>query len=86
MCRRVGQMNRAQKNKQPKITNGDMIRSMSDVELANFFATDAVIVCMHCNNDMHVCGEGHGCGKYHAASVFCKWLGEEWQPGRWTFE
>jgi len=56
------------------------------VELANFFATDAVIVCKHCNNDMHVCGEGRGCGKYHAANVFCEWLGEEWQPGRWTFE
>ncbi len=27
------------------MTNGAMIRSMTDVELANFFATDAVIVC-----------------------------------------
>ena len=68
------------------MTNGDMIRSMTDVELANFLATDAVIACVHCNNDLHTCGEDHNCGKLHEASVFWNWLGEEWQPGRWTFE
>lgn len=68
------------------MTNGDRIRSMTDVELANFFATDAVIVCVHCKGNLHTCSEGHSCGGPHAASVFCEWLGEEWQPGRWTFE
>lgn len=66
--------------------NGDMIRSMTDVELANFLATDAVIACVHCNFGLHTCGEDHNCGKPHEASVFFNWLGEEWQPGRWTFE
>ena len=36
--------------------------------------------------DLHTCGEDHNCGKLHEASVFWNWLGEEWQPGRWTFE
>ena len=68
------------------MTNGAMIRSMTDVELANFFATDAVIVCVHCNAEMHTCSEGHSCGGSHAASVCCNWLAEEWQPGRWIYE
>lgn len=66
------------------MTNGDMIRSMCDAELANFFATDAIIACVHCNDV--ICGEGRSCGGLHTASVFCDWLGEEYQPGRWVFE
>lgn len=69
------------------MTNGNMIRSMTDVELANFLATDAVIACVHCNPDLHTCGEEHlNCEKAHEATVFANWLGEEWKPGRWTFE
>lgn len=68
------------------MTNGDAIRSMTDVELANFLATDAVIACVHCKSDLHICSEGHPCEKAHEASIFCEWLGEEWEPGRWTYE
>lgn len=86
MCKHGGQMNRAQKNKQSEITNGDMIRSMSDVELANFLATDAVIACTHCKGDLCICHKGEHCEHAHEASVFCDWLGKRWQPGRWTYE
>lgn len=63
------------------MTNGDMIRSMTDVELANFFATDAVIACIHCNENMRICSAERACAKPHEVSVFCNWLGEEWQAG-----
>lgn len=62
------------------ITNGDRIRSMTDEELADFMATDAVIACMHCNDNMQICSAESGCKRPHEVNVFLSWLQEEWQP------
>lgn len=63
-------------------TNGDWIRSMTNEELANFLATDAVIACVHCKDDLHICSGDDPCEKCHQASVFWNWLGEEWKGSR----
>lgn len=69
-----------------KKTNGDWIRSMTNEELANFLATDAVIACVHCKDDLHTCSGDDPCEKCDQASVFWNWLGEELEGSRWTYE
>ena len=86
MRRRAGQMNRAQKNKQPKITNGDRIRSMTDAELACFFCLDVCIPCVHCEFGDRMCSPSLPCSDQFKAGVFYEWLQKEWKPGRWKCE
>lgn len=59
------------------MTIGDRIRSMCDVELANFLVSDQVIACLHCKEDRPRPKDKCPCSKAHQASVMCEWLGIE---------
>lgn len=59
------------------MTNGDRIRSMSDIELANFLVSDQTIACLHCKVDKVGKKVKCPCSKKHEASVMCEWLGIE---------
>lgn len=59
------------------MTVGDIIRSMCDVELANFLVSDKTIACLHCKEDKSGKKAKCPCSKAHEASVMCEWLGIE---------
>ena len=68
---------RSERSKNTKMTIGDRIRSMSDVELANFLVSDQTIACLHCKDSKDGKKASCPCSKGHEASVMCEWLSSE---------
>lgn len=60
-------------------TNGDMIRSMDDEELAEFFTSGDIVPCNHCKE--RVCNECDVCEREYAQSQFVEWLAADQEEG-----
>lgn len=82
MRRRAGRKASARKDR-PAISNGDMIRRMSDEELAEFLVSEDAQACSHCeyyDNETQRCYLDNPCVTELACVMLLDWLSSKAEP------